>query len=378
MSRRWLRAATKNDRPFVEYVYFQTQRHIIDALFGWRGGEIERAKFDEFYDMAATSIIIEDDTEIGWMAVRHHLDHVELEHLYLDQSHQGRGIGSAILRGIIAKAEASDLPLRLSTAKMNRARRLYRRLGFIEVGSDEFKVYMERRTNSNALDELLSDRGAEWWDSVFTDRASSCPFLVDVPDETLVNDFERGVLRPGRVLELGCGNGRNAIYMASLDCLVDAVDFSEVAIAWARERARAAGQQVRYIHSSIFDLDVLPGTYDIVYDSGCFHHVAPHCRDAYVNLVSLALKPGGMLCIVCFGPESGSKLTDAEVYERRTLGGGLSYSQDRLREFFDPYFDQVDIRRMNEMPADAGSYGKDFLIAVRMIKHGHANEKPDL
>lgn len=151
MSRQWLRPATTNDRPFVEHVYFQTQRDIIEALFGWRGDNVEQMKFDEFYEMAQTSIIIEDDAEIGWMAVRHHRDHIELEHLYLDRSHQGRGIGSAILRDLIGKAEAFNLPLRLSTAKINRARRLYERLGFIQVDSDEFKVYMERRSNSNVL-----------------------------------------------------------------------------------------------------------------------------------------------------------------------------------------------------------------------------------
>ena len=83
----------------------------------------------------------------------------------------------------------------------------------------------------NMLDALLEDRGGAWWNEFFADRAKPCRFFVDWPDENLVAWFGEGRLTPGRVLELGCGNGRNATYLASLGCDVDAVDFSAKAIA---------------------------------------------------------------------------------------------------------------------------------------------------
>ena len=139
-----LRSATSDDRKFVEHVYFKTQRYIIEALFGWRGDEIERTNFASFYDVAKSSIIIAGGQDIGWMTVARHSDHIEAQHLYLDEAHQGGGIGSAILRDLIEEADTANLPLRVSTAKMNRARRFYERFGFLEIGTDEFKVYMER------------------------------------------------------------------------------------------------------------------------------------------------------------------------------------------------------------------------------------------
>lgn len=144
MHRYGLRPATSSDRDFVEHVYFQTQRYIIEALFGWRGNEIERAKFAEVYDVASSKIISEGGKDVGWMAVARRVDHIEVEHLYLDEAHQGRGIGGMLLRDLIAEAEAAHLPLRVSTAKMNQAYRFYERLGFLEVDTDEFKIYMER------------------------------------------------------------------------------------------------------------------------------------------------------------------------------------------------------------------------------------------
>ena len=161
-----------------------------------------------------------------------------------------------------------------------------------------------------ALDDLLEARGGEWWDGFFADRSKPVPFFADRQDESLVEWFGAGLLAPGRVLELGCGPGRNAIYLAGQGCRVEAVDFSAGAIEWARQRAEAAGAAVEFRCCSIFDATFGEAAYDLVYDSGCFHHLAPHRRRDYVELVDRALKPGGRFGLVCFRPEGGSGLTD--------------------------------------------------------------------
>jgi len=127
----------------------------------------------------------------------------------------------------------------------------------------------------NLLDRLLQRADDAWSNNLFADREKPCPFFVDWPDEILVADFAAGLIQLGKVLELGCGNGRNATYMASLGCIVDAVDFSSAAIDWAKQRTQAAGLPVNYIHKSIFELEVPSESYDVVYDSGCFHHIPP-------------------------------------------------------------------------------------------------------
>ena len=80
------------------------------------------------------------------------------------------------------------------------------------------------------LDGLLEDRRGPWWDEFFADRSRPIPFFVPWPDENLAAWFDSGLLTTGRVLELGCGNGRNAAYLAGLGCHVDAVAFSAQAI----------------------------------------------------------------------------------------------------------------------------------------------------
>ena len=225
----------------------------------------------------------------------------------------------------------------------------------------------------NMLDALAGGRGSQWWGEFFADRAKPCPFFTEWPDENLAGWFREGLLAPGRVLELGCGNGRNATYLASLGCRVDAVDFSAQAIGWARERADSAGAPVTFQCCSIFDAAVPLGCYDLVYDSGCFHHLPPHRRKDYVELVHRALKPGGSFGLVCFRPEGGSGYTDQQVYERASLGGGLGYSADRLRALWDraPFSIKV-LRQMNKTDGQGPYFGEDFLWALLATKDSAA------
>ena len=126
------------------------------------------------------------------------------------------------------------------------------------------------------------------------------------PDESLCKWVNAGVIAPGRALDLGCGNGRNAIYLARAGFAVEGVDYSKAAIDWAAQNAREAGVDLPLRHASVFDLRLAAGSYDLIYDSGCFHHLAPHRRASYVQLVADVLKPGGLLAMTCFRPEGAA------------------------------------------------------------------------
>lgn len=144
-----LRPAVDTDRDFIERVYLETQRWIIEALFGWRGDEIERLKFAETYDAENSSIVVVDGRDAGWLTVQRGAD-THIDSIYLATDHQGNGIGTLLLQRLIDEAEREGLRLTLSTAKINPARKLYGRLGFFEIGEDEFKVYMERQAAFHA------------------------------------------------------------------------------------------------------------------------------------------------------------------------------------------------------------------------------------
>jgi SAM-dependent methyltransferase len=220
------------------------------------------------------------------------------------------------------------------------------------------------------LDALLVPRDGDWWNGFYENRAKPCPFFVDRPDESLAEWVGRGTLHPGRALDLGCGNGRNAIFLARHGFTVDAVDYSQKAIKWAVERAAEAGVHVAWSCRSVFDLQYAAGSYDLVYDSGLFHHLPPHRRRTYVERVTHALKPGGWFGLACFQWEGGSGLSDQQVYEHRSLCGGLGYTEERLREIWSKTFDVRVLRPMNKSAPQSGVFGEDFLWALLACKRG--------
>ncbi|HUZ54644.1 MAG TPA: class I SAM-dependent methyltransferase [Streptosporangiaceae bacterium] len=94
---------------------------------------------------------------------------------------------------------------------------------------------------------------------------------------------------PGVPLIWAAGRDAMPSYLASLGFEVDAVDLSPVALAWGEERARDVGANVRFYCADIFTADLPPGRYDLVYDSGCLHHLPPHRRVSYLDLLDRRL-----------------------------------------------------------------------------------------
>ncbi len=199
------------------------------------------------------------------------------------------------------------------------------------------------------------------WAKFYADRKRPCPFFGSDPDDNLVEWVNAGRIVAGAALDIGCGNGRNSIYLASKHFSVQGIDLSEQAIAWARERAGANQRTIDFVCGSIFDNVPKPHSLDFVYDSGCFHHLPPHHRRNYAELVASALKPGAFFGLTCFAPEGGSGYTDEQVYENGTIGGGLGYSDNWLHDFWGQHLEVAEINRMNETSADSGRFGKSFL-----------------
>ena len=75
---------------------------------------------------------------------------------------------------------------------------------------------------------------------------------------------EAADLPPGRALDLACGMGRNAIWLAERGWAVTAVDFSDVAIAHARERAAEHGVELELLVADVVSYDPAVEAYDLV------------------------------------------------------------------------------------------------------------------
>ncbi|WNF21175.1 class I SAM-dependent methyltransferase [Mesobacillus jeotgali] len=216
------------------------------------------------------------------------------------------------------------------------------------------------------LDQLLKEKSEFNWDQFYSDRERKIPFFKDHPDENLMEYMELKKIKAGKALELGCGPGRNAIYLARHGFYVDAVDQSAEGLEWAKERAIEQKVQVNFIQKDIFEMEIEEGTYDLVYDSGCFHHIPPHRRMSYIDLVQRALKPDGAFALTCFvqgGELGGADISDWEVYRRKSMHGGLGFTDEKLKGIFH-HFTPVEIRKMRDLNSETEKFGTSALLAA--------------
>lgn len=102
---------------------------------------------------------------------------------------------------------------------------------------------------------------------------------------------------PGRALDLGCGYGRTAIYLAQRGWEVDGVDYVALAVEEARRRTHTAGVQARFHHGPVTDLSFLQPPYDLAVDVGCGHNLAPEGWRAYHAELRRLLRSGGLFLL---------------------------------------------------------------------------------
>lgn len=100
---------------------------------------------------------------------------------------------------------------------------------------------------------------------------------------------------PGRALDLGAGEGRNAIWLAGLGWQVTAVDFSAVAVDRARRLAERQGVTVDWVVADLRDYQPAPGAFDAVVVA--YLHLPPADLNVVLGRAAKALAPGGRILV---------------------------------------------------------------------------------
>ena len=135
----------------------------------------------------------------------------------------------------------------------------------------------------------MSQADRQRWNAKY--EAKSLPGAL-APDEWLIEQV--APLPPGRALELACGLGHNAIWLARQGWRVDAVDISPVGLRMAAELAQAHQAGVNWIVGDFDDFAPQPAAYDLVY---VFRFLD---RRRLPAIVEQALRPGGRLLYETF------------------------------------------------------------------------------
>ena len=148
----------------------------------------------------------------------------------------------------------------------------------------------------------------EYWDERYS---TSERIWSGRPNQRLVEEVAD--LPPGTAMDVGCGEGADAVWLAGQGWTVTGVDVSGVALERAEHHAAEAGvgERTSWLRADVFAGDPLPGGVDLV--TAAFVHVPPDVFDAVYGALAAAVAPGGSLLVLAHHPDdvhTGLRNTD--------------------------------------------------------------------
>ena len=144
------------------------------------------------------------------------------------------------------------------------------------------------------------------------------PWDIAKPQPEIVALEDAGVFGP-RVLDVGCGTGETALFLAERGHDVTGVDAVQVAVDTAKARAAERGLDVCFRAADVLDvLSELIGKFHSVTDVGFFHALTDAQRTDFASKLAGKLAPGGVYAMLCFsdrvpGAWGPRRVSEAEI-----------------------------------------------------------------
>jgi SAM-dependent methyltransferase len=166
------------------------------------------------------------------------------------------------------------------------------------------------------------------------------PWDRDEIPEVLSTLVDGADASPDRALDIGCGTGTQAVYLARHGWQVTAVDNVDRALRRARARGEAAGVDVDWRRHDAGQLPELglDSSVSLVHDRGCFHGLGDADRDGYARGVTALASPGASFLLMSFAPN------------RKPLGPSGA-SEDELLDRFGASWELVEATPVTERPS---------------------------
>ncbi len=193
------------------------------------------------------------------------------------------------------------------------------------------------------------------------------------PPTELVKLIKEGKIKPCKVIDVGCGEGRYSVYLAKKGFDVLGIDLSETAIQRSKEYARTVRSKAKFESMDIADLSNLSEKFDFVFEWALLHHILPPQRQKYAKDISRILKSGGKYLSVCFNDntpqlsvasqdETGKKLRTVPIGGAISAGIQIYFSSlGELKGLFEPYFKIIEAKLI-KLPAGKVEHRGNYLF----------------
>ncbi len=157
-----------------------------------------------------------------------------------------------------------------------------------------------------------------FWDSAYIGRP---PWDIGAPQPEFIWLAQDGQIR-SPVLDVGCGTGENALYLAGFGHEVWGIDVASKAIEIAKRKAKERNLKALFLVVDALGIDALDHDFETIIDSGFFHTLDDE-RSLFASNLLTALRPGGTYFMLCFSER-----------EPTDWGGPRRVSQDEIKGVF--------------------------------------------
>jgi ubiquinone/menaquinone biosynthesis C-methylase UbiE len=167
------------------------------------------------------------------------------------------------------------------------------------------------------------------------------PWISGAVGIHIVRAVVEGIIcRGDRVLDIGCGYGTEAVFLALQGMKVAGMDIVHEALATAKTIAIAYRSPVMWVHGDALALPYESDAFDVITDQGCFHHLIPEQRQGYAEQVARVLRSGGLYMLRGFS-------------DRMTPGSGPRRLSGReILETFLPWLECEELYRFRNLPTE--------------------------
>jgi len=163
-----------------------------------------------------------------------------------------------------------------------------------------------------------------FWDDAYR---TTPPWDIGRAQPAFIDLIRNRELNAGRVLDVGCGTGENAIFLAQNGHSVTGVDVVQDAIRTAKAKAASRKVTVEFRNGNALTLEFEEGEFDNVTDSGLFHTFQDPDRSVFAREIARVLREGGKYFMLCFSEK-----------EPTDWGGPRRVTRREIEETFSPRF----------------------------------------
>jgi SAM-dependent methyltransferase len=190
-------------------------------------------------------------------------------------------------------------------------------------------IQAERVISAGTATTKAIDNMSLFWDILYLLKKT--PWDTGITPPEIVAMINSGQVTIGRALDLGCGTGTNAIYLAQHGFDVTGIDVSMRAIALACRKARSSQQAIRFVRGDVTRMNrwAVAQSIDFAYDVGCFHSLPIAARQRYASALLEVTRPGAIYMLYGFDASAARRGVSADEVAARFAEGFLVQTVQR-------------------------------------------------